>query len=111
MKGLHPVIVYVLLFAAGITIFFSIYAFTNNFINQKQMQLQKIQAEKICKFLKNLEGIKVETEIELGDYRIETNPLRIVVGAPYPCALNITTQGNCSGLCKIKSLGEKIIFS
>ncbi len=110
MKGVHPTVVYVLLFAAGVMIFFSLYTFSNDFISEKKAELQEVQADKLCNFLKKIEGERLEAEIELGDYRIETSPLRIIAGSPHSCSLNTTTQGNCSGLCMIESSGEKIIF-
>lgn len=111
MKGVYPTVVYVLLFAAGVMVFLSLYSFSNNFITEKETQLQEVQSEKLCNFLKSIEGERLKAEIEIGDYRIITEPLRIIASSPHLCSLNTTTQGNCSGLCRIESSEGKIVFS
>jgi hypothetical protein len=111
MKGIYPTVVYALFFTSGIIIFFLVYSYTSNFVNEKEVELEEVQAEKICNFLKNMEGKNVEVELELGDYRIKNNPLRIIGISTNYCNLNTTTQGNCSKICKIKSSRETIVFS
>jgi hypothetical protein len=111
MKGIYPVMVYILLFGISVLIFILAYSFTINFVNGKEIELEEIQTEKICNFLRSLEGKNVEVEIDLGNYRIEANPLRIIGSSTQYCNLNLTIQGSCSSLCKIKSLGNKIYFT
>jgi len=111
MKGLYPGIVYVLLLAVGIIIFALAYSFTLNFMDEKKAELEELRLEKICNFLRSLKGKNLEVEIDLGNYRIESNPLRIIGSSIKYCELNLTTHGSCSDLCRIKSSERGILFS
>ena len=110
MKGIYPAIVYIILFSVGVVVFFSIYSFSNNFIANKEAELKDVQAEKICNFIKSIEGKRITAEIELGEYSILTGPLRIIAGTPHLCQIDAITRGNCSGLCRIKSSEREIVF-
>lgn len=111
MKGLYPVIVYVLLFAVGITLFVSIYHFTNDFISKKNLELEEAQTEKICTFLKNLKGKEGEFNLDIRNFKIKTNSLKIIGFSSHNCKININTSGSCSEKCKIRVFGDKLIFS
>lgn len=56
MKGLYPAVVYVLLFAVGLISFASIYYFTDNFVSEKNIELEEAQSEKICVFSAEFRG-------------------------------------------------------
>jgi len=111
MKGLYPTTAYVLLFTLGIIIFFLIYQFTGDFINHKRIELENIQTEKICNFLKNLENKTGVVEIDIGNYRIENHSLRIIGSYSHECNLTTKVKGFCSSLCKIKFSKELFILS
>jgi hypothetical protein len=111
MKGLYPAVVYVLLFAVGLISFASIYYFTDNFVSEKNIKLEEAQSEKICVFLQNLEDKEGEFEVDIGNFRIETNPLRIVGSSVYNCEIDFNSSGSCSGECGIRMLGNRIVFS
>ncbi len=111
MKGLYPAVVYVLLFAIGIIVFISIYHFTNDFVYENNAELEKVQAEKICVFLKNLDGKEGEFEVDIRDFKIETNPLKIIGSSVYSCGIGLNDSGSCLGECRISVLGDKVVFS
>jgi len=110
MKGLYPAVVYAMLFASGIVIFFLIYGFIEDFVNHKKIILEDLQAEKICNFLENLQNKTGMVEIDIGSYKIETSPLRIVGSYSHECTLATEVQGSCSGLCKIEFSENLIVF-
>ena len=111
MKGLYPIIIYIILFAIGISIFVIIYNFTGNFAATTSLDIEKIQSEKICYFIKNLENREGEFELSIRDYRIETNPLRIIDSSIYACEVKIPSSGSCSNVCNLKVSDNSIVFS
>lgn len=111
MKGLYPAVVYVLLFAVGLISFVSIYSFTDEFVNNRNLELEKVQAEKLCNFLQSLEEKEGEFEIDIRDFEIQTNPLKIVGSFVYNCDIDLNTSGSCSGECKIRMFDGRIVFS
>jgi len=110
-KGLYPAIVYVLLFSVGIAVFAFFYYFTDNFVSDKNLELEKMQAEKICYFLQSLKNKEAEIKLSIGNFRIETNPLKIVSSSVYNCNIGLNTSGSCSKECKIKVSKNRLVFS
>jgi len=110
-KGLYPAIVYVLLFSVGISVFAFFYYFTDNFVSDKNLELEKLQAEKICYFLQSLKNKEVEIKLSIGNFRIETNPLKIVSSSVYNCNIGFNASGSCSKECKIKVSKNRLVFS
>ena len=111
MKGMYPLITYVLLFAVGISVSASIYYFTEKFAFEENLELENAKADKLCSFLRSLEGKEGEFEMDIGDFRIDTAPLRFTGVSSYNCNLILETSGYCNKECRIKVLEDKIVFS
>ncbi|RLJ00654.1 MAG: hypothetical protein DRP06_01545 [Candidatus Aenigmatarchaeota archaeon] len=111
MKGMYPLITYILLFAVGISVSASIYYFTENFAFKENLDLENAKAYKLCAFLRSLEGKEGEFELDIGDFRIDTAPLRFTGFSSYKCDLILETSGYCYKECRIKVLEDKIEFS
>lgn len=102
--------IYVLLFGVGIFMFMTFNSFTNEFVAVKNLELEHEQAEKICAFVKSLEGKEGEIEIDLMNLKIETPPLKITGLSVYSCAVDFNNSGSCSGKCKIIMQGDSVVF-
>ena len=110
MKGIYPPMIYILLFGVGIFMFITFQAFTDDFVAVKNLELEQIQAEKLCHFVKSLEGKEGEMEIDLADLRIETQQLRLIGFSVHPCDVGFDSSGSCSGKCKIILNGDSVVF-
>ncbi len=108
---MYPLITYILLFAVGISVSASIYYFTEKFAFEENLELENAKSDKLCSFLRSLDGKEGEFEMNLGDFRIYTNPLRFTGVSTYNCNLILETSGYCDKECRIKVLDNKIIFS
>ncbi len=111
MKGIYPPLVYVLLFSVGIFVSMSFYSFTSEFVSSRNIELEKVQAEKICSFLGSLDEKEGEFELDIIDFKIETNPLKIIGSSVYNCDVNLDSSGSCSGECEVSVFGNKVVFS
>lgn len=99
MKGLYPPVVYILLFSVGLVIFASVYAFSETFFLYRSLELESLQAEKICLFIKNIEGKEGEFQINVRNFRITSEPLRIIGTSVYNCETRLNVFGSCSENC------------
>jgi hypothetical protein len=102
-KGIYPAVTYVLLFSTGIVFSAVIYNFTANSMENKQESLENAQAERICAYLGDLAGKDAEVRIDVCDYGIESNPLRVIGKKEHICAGSLAADGICKGTCSIKS--------
>ncbi len=108
---MYPLITYVLLFAIGILISVSVYYFTEKFAFKENLELESAKADKLCAFFRNLEGKEGEFELDVGDFRIDTAPLRLTGFSSYNCNISLNASGYCNKECKIKVLDDEIVFS
>ncbi len=108
---MYPLVVYVLLFAVGISISASIYHFTEKFVFEKNLELENAKADKLCAFLRNLEGKEGEFGLDVGDFRIDTAPLKFTGFSSYTCNISLNTSGYCYKECRIKVLDDVLVFS
>ncbi|MCK4730731.1 MAG: hypothetical protein KAT28_05425 [Candidatus Aenigmarchaeota archaeon] len=110
MKGMYPLITYILLFAVGVSVSASIYYFMEKFAFEENLKLEGAKADKLCSFLRSLEGKEGEFELNLGDFRIDTAPLRFTGFSSYKCDLILETSGYCNKECRIKVLENELNF-
>jgi hypothetical protein len=105
-KGIYPAVAYALLFSVGIIFSAMIYNFAASSMEDKQESLESAQAERICAYLADLAGKDAEIRIDVRDYRLESNPLRVIGKNEHICPGNLAAGGRCSGTCIIKGPEE-----
>jgi hypothetical protein len=110
MKGMYPAISYVLLFSAGVALAAVIYGFTGDFVENRALESQKAQSERICAYLENiaLKDAEIEAKLGLQGLGLESGPLRVIGKEEYICARNLPSDGFCRDNCVIRSAQGKI---
>ena len=111
MKGIYPAIVYVLLFSSGIFISLLIYNFIENYAYDKLYEIENITSKRLCYYLDNLKNKNTETEIDINKFSIiSKNSKTEIRGKYFTYICNISSSGNCSGICHIISENKILKF-
>ena len=104
------------LFGIGLIVALLLYNFTDSFVNDRSLLLEESRVNKICSFLQSLENKELETELDIYEFVLWSDPFRIIgselLGSKiYYCDINLEVRGKCSKKCDVKVIDNQIDFS